>query len=139
MTRHCVVCGRRLRTGIKYCYKHKDYGQRKARRNVGGGFIWFAIIVGVFYIMGVVISKGKFVIPILILSVIFTAFLLFKLGSWKIKKNKKEEDKEIADLWKEEERKKAFENNLKFLNDEERFRAEYKEEMRRKKMEEEND
>ena len=30
--RSCEICGRGLRTGIKYCYEHKGY-QKKKRRN----------------------------------------------------------------------------------------------------------
>lgn len=60
MARYCVIegCGRRLRTGTKYCHIHRSegrYGKKENYSQGGGGILILVVIVGVIFI-GMVIQ-----------------------------------------------------------------------------------
>ncbi len=48
MVRHCVIegCGRRLRTGNKYCHIHRSEGRYgKKKEDYGDGGAWFFLLL----------------------------------------------------------------------------------------------
>jgi lipopolysaccharide export LptBFGC system permease protein LptF len=87
MTRYCVLCGRRLRNGIKYCIYCKNpsllHG-RKKQSNPGMG-LFLLMIIFVFILMFIgyntIILLGRilfYIVCVLILFVIFWGILWLK-------------------------------------------------------------
>ena len=111
MVKKCIVCGRNIRSGRKYCYEHRNYSNVKSNKNSGEGLgdflsskegefftialLTFASYIGIFYFF----KEGIFELGFL--SIIFAImFSLLTYIFWKSLKNskKKKEFKRYKDV-----------------------------------------
>ena len=131
--KYCVVCGIKIRSSWKYCYKHRNYKSGQTKRGKSNWLMekeqkWLrlTLIIGFFLFAAVLVFGEENIIYILVVFGIIS--YLIWLCSKKYKKW--EFENEMKKAYQEHKRKNDFKENLKSLTGRERFEAIFKESRR---------
>jgi membrane protein insertase Oxa1/YidC/SpoIIIJ len=126
MDRYCEVCGRRIRTGTKYCYECRSFGRANAgprkmttKEYYSWGMGWFYIFMGILFFTTAILiyalgSIGTQIIFTLIVVGIISLIILFKRSKSRDKYKKKEPEQRDyeEDYVYEKPKTKSFTNSL---------------------------
>ena len=75
MIRKCIICGRQLKTGRKYCYQHRSMAlKKKSKRKISNKEVFFLMVIGVVIFIIGSFSKGG-----LLLLIGFVVFFIYVL------------------------------------------------------------
>ena len=54
--KHCIICGKRIKTGYKYCFEHRNTRSEK-KSGAGEGIVFACFMVGFLYFIGNFLSQ----------------------------------------------------------------------------------